>query len=146
MAGRLASRSFAKVAATVSGREVHGFWEGDDPLMVEEHADAGTPQVGADGDVIFSDSANVSAIVTLRLQESSPTHAYLQSLYDRRVANGIAPAFPFTFVDTVSSEGGSAEACKIMNRPTVGIGTNATQREWKIFAAKMQWNKITFEG
>lgn len=129
--------SMSNVAATIDGREVIGFWDGDDAVTVAQGADKGTGVIGADGSGIFSISANKSATITFRLMHTSPTHRLLMQKLRRQQALGAGiTAFPVTVIDTASNEGGAAQKCYIMTAPSDSKGTNATVREWVLWTVE----------
>ncbi|MGZ2501740.1 DUF3277 family protein [Rhizobium leguminosarum] len=131
--------SFINVSATVDGQQVQGTWDGDDALIVTQGADAGTGIVGADGSGIFSISADKSASISIKLMHTSPTHRLLsQKLKRQQALGGMASAFPFSFIDASSGEGGSADKCFIRTRPTDSKGKAAVVREWVLWTA--DWN------
>lgn len=144
--GDITTYSNKAVQASLDGRDVRGLWEGDDVISVERRSDRGTPMVGADGASIFSTSADESATIVLKLQHTSPAHAYLRSI-ERGMTKGINKIFPFSVRDTESGEGGSAAQCVISAAPTVNIGgENATERQWTLFAGSWEWNEVNFEA
>lgn len=133
--------SFINVSATVDGQQVIGAWDGDDALVVSEGADEGTGVIGADGSGLFSVSADRSATITIRLMHTSPTHRLLvQKLARQKALGGAVSGFPFSFIDTVSGEGGSADRCYVMTAPEDSKGKNATTREWVLWTAQFQKN------
>jgi len=129
--------SFKNCSVTIDGQLVIGLWDGDDVVSVAPSADKGTGLVGADGSGIFSVSANAAASITVRLMHTSPAHRLLsEKLILQQQAGGAATAFPFSVIDTVSGEGGTAEACYIQTAPTDSKGTNATVREWVLWTVE----------
>lgn len=131
--------SMVNVAATLDGQTVQGLWDGDDAIVVTRGADVGSGLVGADGSSIFSISANKSAQISVKLQHTSPTHRLLHQKLKRQQALGsVAAAFPFSFIDTGSNEGGSADRVFIMTAPVDSKGNNAVVREWVLWAG--EWN------
>ena len=123
------------VAAVLDGQRVIGLWDGDDAIEVAPGADIGSMMVGADGSSIFSQSANRSATITLRLQHTSPTHRRLQQKLARQRTEGFAiVGFPFSVVDVDSGEGGSTDQMFIQAAPTDSKGVNAQVREWTLVA------------
>jgi len=129
--------SFLNVTATLDGRNVIGFFDGDNAIEVTRGADVGSLLVGADGSSIFSQSADRSAQITLRLQHTSPTHRQLMEKEKAQRAGRLV-GFPFDFIDSLSKEGGSADKCFILQAPVDQKGTNATVREWVIVTG--DWN------
>ena len=129
---------------SLDGRDVRGLWEGDDAVSVERGSDRATSMVGADGAAIVSTSADESAIITLRLQHTSPAHERLRNI-ERAMNSGRTRKFPLSIRDTESGEGGSAAECVIVGTPSVNTGSAAAGvREWRIFAGRWQWNSVAW--
>lgn len=125
------SYSMLNVAATLDGQPVLGLFDGDDAINVEEGADVGTLMVGADGAAIFSQSADRSAVITIKLQHTSPTHRLLLQKVRMQRA-GKLTGFPFDVNDTGSGEGGTADKCFVQKAPATSKGEKATTRDWVI--------------
>lgn len=129
--------SFEETTATVAGQEIYGFFEGDDAVSVEQGASVGTGIIGADGSGIFSQSSDRSAMITLKLMHTSPTHRYLTGLLAQQrggALNGVA----FSVRDSRSNEGGACSQAFITDAATDSKGTNAGVREWKLWTADWQ--------
>lgn len=129
MPGKTSTYSALNVVATLDGLRVLGLWDGDDAIVVEPGADKGTLMVGADSESIFSQSADLSATITLRLQHTSATHRQLL----QRLAvqeQGRLGGFPFSLMDNRSGEGGACDQAFIQKAPNDQKGKNAAQREW----------------
>jgi hypothetical protein len=123
------------VAATLDGLAIRGFWDGDDAVTVEQGADVGTGLVGADGSSIFSQSADQSARITVRLQHTSPTHRQLTQKWLQQ-REGVLRGFPFDVMDKTSGVGGTADQCFIMQAPGDSKGKNATVRAWVLWTGE----------
>lgn len=136
---KVSAYSMINVSATLDGLAVRGFWDGDDAVTVERGADIGTGLVGADGSSIFSQSADKSARITLRLQHTSATHRQLLQKEKLQRA-GQMRSFPFSFIDRDSGEGGTADQCFIMQAPADSKGKNATVRAWVIWTGQYEPN------
>ncbi|MBB4063687.1 phage structural protein [Gellertiella hungarica] len=131
--------SMVNVSATLDGRQVLGLWDGDDTIVVTPGADVGTMMIGADGSSLFSQSADSSARISLKLMHTSPTHRQLIQKWKRqKQLGGAGTAFPFAFIDSTSGEGGSADKCYIQAAPADGKGKNASVREWVLVTG--EWN------
>lgn len=128
--GQTSAYSMLNVAATLDGRAVIGFFDGD-AVIVEQGSDVGTLMVGADGSSLFSQSADQSARITIRLQHTSPTHRQLVEKWKAQRA-GRMIGFPFDVIDALSKEGGSADKCFIAQAPTDTKAEEASVREWVI--------------
>ena len=126
--------SMLNVTATLDGRRVVGLMDGDNAIQTSPGADVGTMLIGADGTGLFSQSADKSATITLRLKPNSPTHRQLVELWRAQRA-GILRGFPFDVIDSGSNEGGNGTDCFITTAPDDSKGTNATVREWTIVTA-----------
>lgn len=127
------------VQATLDGLTIQGLFDGDDAITVEPGADVGMMLVGADGSSLFSQSADRSAMITLRLQHTSPTHRQLTQKLKAQQAGRVV-GFPFDVIDRTSGEGGTTDRAFIMQRPGDSKGTNATVRVWVIVTG--DWSEL----
>ena len=123
--------SYLNVSATLDGRRVIGLMDGDDAIVVSPGVDVGTMLVGADGTSLFSQTADKSAMVVIKLKPNSPTH---RQLTEKRMAQraGRIVGFPFDFIDGGSGEGGVGAEFYVQKAPDDSKGTNAVGREWTI--------------
>lgn len=126
--------SALNVAATVDGQAVQGLWEGDNAIEVQKSVDIGSLMVGVQGDAIFSQTANRSARITIRVMHTSPTHRLLMQRMQAQRA-GRVRAFSFDVLDVNNKDGGTGDKCFIGIAPTDSKGENATVREWVLLAA-----------
>lgn len=134
---QISAYSHLNVAATLDGLAVQGLWDGDDAITVEQGADVGALLVGADGSSIFSQSANKSARITIRLQHTSPTHRQLVGKWKQQRAGRLLP-FPFDIIEKNSGKGGTADKCFVMQAPTDQSGTNATVQAWVLVTGEWE--------
>lgn len=130
---------FQDVTAVINGKEVFGFWEGDDAVVVEESEDIGSLLIGADGSGVFSQFSGRGARITLRLQHGSPTHRYCTQLLAQQRSGNI-DGLPFSVRDRRSNEGGQSDAVFIVQAPSMSSGKAATVREWVFATADFQHN------
>ena len=121
--------SMLNVTATLDGVAVRGLFDGDDAITVTQGADVGTMLVGADGSSLFSQTADRSAQIMIKLQHTSPTHRQLIQRWKQQRA-GRLTGFPFDLIEKDSGEGGTADKCFIMKAPADSKGKNAVVREW----------------
>ena len=121
--------SMLNVTATLDGVAVRGLFDGDDAITVTQGADVGTMLVGADGSSLFSQTADRSAQISVKLQHTSPTHRQLIQRWKQQRA-GRLKGFPFDLIEKDSGEGGTADKCFIMKAPADSKGKNAVVREW----------------
>jgi hypothetical protein len=134
--------SMLNVVATLDGRRVIGLMDGDNAIQVSPGADVGTMLIGADGTPLFSQSADRSATITLRLKPNSPTHRQLLEKWRAQRA-GILRGFPFDIIDNGNNEGGTGTDCFVRTAPDDAKGTNATVREWVIVTGNWTPNVTT---
>lgn len=143
MAGEFTSFSFENVSVEIDGNEVSGFWEGDDPVMIERRKATGNPVVGVDGCAVVSRPVDKSRDITLRLQPNSAAHRLLTNKL-RAIANNQIQNFSISVTDTGNGEGGASASATIIEEPNISMGENATAREWKIFANDWRDNEIGY--
>lgn len=138
MAGKTAIYSALNVVGTIDGLRIVGLWDGDDAIVVEPVADKGALMTGADGESIFSQSANRSARITIRLMHTSATHrTMLQKLAVQEA--GRLDGFKLSLFDNRSGEGGATDQAFIEKAPNDQKGVNAANREWVLVCG--QWNR-----
>lgn len=133
MVKKTSAYSMLAVAATLDGLQVQGLWDGDDAIVVTEGADVGTGLVGADGSSIFSQSADNSARISIKLQHTSPTHRQLMQKWAQQRAGRVV-GFPFALKETLSGGGGVTDQAFIQTAPVHNEGKVATVREWILWA------------
>lgn len=126
--------SMLNVTATLDGRRVIGLMDGDNAIEISPGADVGTMLIGADGTGLFSQSADRSATIVLRLKPNSPTHRQLVEKWKAQQA-GVLRGFGFDVIDAGSNGGGNGTDCFIQAAPAESLGTNATVREWTLVTA-----------
>lgn len=126
--------SMLNVTATLDGRRIIGLADGDDAILVAQGSDVGTGLIGADGTGLFSQTADRSAMITIKLKPNSPTHKQLTEKLNAQRAGRLVP-FPFDLIDGTSQEGGNAPECFVQKAPDDSKGTNAVAREWVIWTS-----------
>lgn len=127
------SYSFQNVVLMIDGYRVQGFASGDDAIMVEPFEDSGVPAVGADGTALVSFSASQAAYVTIKLMLNSPFNQILINKDRQRKQGGVAKPFPISVVNTANGESGACTQAVLVVMPTRAEGSNASEREYKIF-------------
>lgn len=131
--------SMLQVVAVLDGQRVQGLWDGDDAIVVTPGADIGGLTVGADGSSIFSQSADRSVTISVKLQHTSPTNRLLEQRLKRQQSANLR-GFPFTVRDIGSNEGGSTDQCFIQTAPADSKGKMATVREWVLVSGS--WERL----
>lgn len=136
---KTSSYTAINLAVSLDGVAVIGLFDGDNAIQVDQNVDAGVGLVGVQGDSIFSQTADRSASVTLRLMHTSPTHRQLMQKWQAQQA-GILRPFAFDHMDSASGEGGSGDEFYVMRAPSDTKGTNATVREWVLWTGDYKSN------
>lgn len=78
--------SFLNLAVLVNGVQLTDWPEGDDSIKAVRRNDSASDKVGADGKMMVSISADRSGEFTFKLQQTSPSNAYLSDLAARMEA------------------------------------------------------------
>ncbi len=131
--------SMLNVTAMVDGLRVIGLWDGDDAIVVSQGADVGEMLIGADGAGLFSQSADRSATIVLKLMHTSATHRQLlQKLAQQRAGRIIG--FPFSVIEGGTKGGGSTDQAFVQVAPDDSNGNVATEREWTLVTSDWEPN------
>lgn len=125
--------SAKNVIATIDGLPVQGLFDGDNAIQVSQGSDIGTGIIGMQGDGIFSQSADKSATLTLRLLHTSGTHQLLHQKVKAQQAGILGSGFRVSVMDTGSGEGGTGEGVFVQKQPDDMKGKSATVREWVLW-------------
>lgn len=132
---QISTYSMLNVAATLDDMTIIGLFDGDDAVTVTQGADVGEMLVGADGSAIFSQSADLTVRISIKLQHTSPTHRQLTEKWLKQ-RGGQFVGFSFDVIDGGSGEGGTAAPCFIAQAPVDSKGQKATVREWVLAAGE----------
>jgi len=134
MQQRITVYSMLGVSASLDGLPVVGLYDGDDAIKVEARGPEGDWMIGADGSALFSQTADNSAAITLKLQHTSATN---RQLLEKQALqrSGVLVPFGFSVIDTNGGEGSNSGACMIFQPPSQDYGENASVREWVLASA-----------
>jgi len=123
------SYDFKKVSLIVDGRHHTGFMDGS-PIRAEQNNDGVTPHVGADGEVVFAESADQTGTITVTYKHTSPALAHVRQLYKAR------KTFPIMLDDQNDPRVrvGGTEA-RVLKMPPLERGTEVTGVEVQYFVA-----------
>ncbi len=124
--------SFVKLNIIVSGVPLSGFASGDDVVQGARREDAFSDEVGADGEMLVTQTANRSGSMTFRLQRGSDSNVLLSTLFQAQEKATVFSPIPVAVVDTVSGVqlGGTKG---YLTRPAdVTSGSAAGALEWTI--------------
>lgn len=127
-----------EVVLTLGAADIEGYAP-DAMLTLDENTDTYSMVVGTTGDVCRSKGFDRSAILTIRLMQTSPSNDILSALHnsDFRAPNG---AGVVTFSLRSSASGRfvfTAPDAWVAKPPAVTLDRGATVREWKIAIADL---------
>lgn len=138
MTSKVTTYSMLNEVAVLDGLRIIGFWDGDDAVSITPGADVGTGLIGADGSGIFSQSADKSADINIKLQHTSEAHRRLLEKLSAQ-QQGRLDGFPFSIKELKSGKGGQTDKCFIKQQPTEQAGNTASVMEWVLWA--QNWDR-----
>lgn len=132
-----------KVIAALAGTRVTGFVPGSS-IKAEYDAERTTQESGLDGEVVVSANPSQLGTVTLNLQASSPSNAFLQSKATAFKNGRYAEAFfPLRIEDLTQARLAVGAKCWVKAVPPLDAAEEAGGNEWKIGVADLD---ITHTG
>ena len=113
-------------------------WADGEFVTIEPETGAFADVCGTDGEVTRSKSNDGRATVTIKLMQSSPTNALLQTLHnlDKNTPGGVGVG-PFMLRDKQGTMLEIAEKAWIQKRPTGSWDRTAKERAWEIRCANL---------
>lgn len=134
--GRLRDYDAKKVSVIIGVQALGGFADGTF-VEVDADEDAYTKKVGADGEVTRSKSNNYAGKITVTLDQTSPSNAYLSGLAVADRINGLG-VVPVLIKDNNSGTTlFASEAGWVMKVPKAGYGKKSEDRAWVIDCAQL---------
>ena len=123
--------SFLDQVAIVSGVPLTGFAEGDDVVQGARRVEAFTDVVGADGNMLVTQTADRSGTFIFRLQRGSVSNAYLNTLFDQQERGEFeAVSVQVTNVKSGTTQNGTKG---YLQKPAdISMGNGAQALEWTI--------------
>jgi len=130
--------SFLNTVVLVNGVEITGFADGDDVIQINRRVDSGSDRVGADGNMMFSISADRSGEVTLRLLQTSSSNKYLNSLSALQ-EGGSRTFVPIvvTFQDTYRNDTATGVFGYLKRPADMTRGNTGQTQEWAIVVERL---------
>lgn len=131
-----------QVAVIVNGQEVVGFADGT-MINVARRNPRWDVDVGAQGDVVGTRSADDTAVATITLQHTSPSNALLTQIWKEQDEPGFELGFSAqdrNFEADVSTSGSNG---RITNLPDWERGGDVADVEWEIIIYD---HDVAFEG
>ena len=101
-----------KVTVSLGGRVITGF-ASDGVITLTHNEDAVTPNVGAKGDVTYSENANNSGTAAIPLMSTSASLAYIRELCAKKKA----VRFSLSDVNDADAMQVNEENCRILKMP-----------------------------
>lgn len=125
--------SFLNTVVYVNGVEISGWAEGDDVISIKRRNPSATDKIGAGGEMVVSISADRSGEFTFKLQGTSQSNKYLQSLQSLQQA-GSSTFVPVSvlFQDTYRNDIATGTVGYITKPADVSRGANMSDSEWVI--------------
>lgn len=126
-----------KVTCSLGNHIVSGF--ADDSMITIEYSGDGTSHViGADGEIVRSIDPSEMYTLKLSVQQTSPTNAYLQAMYDKDKSDGTG-TFSVNVNDILGSEKFVGETAWLTKPASFVRGKAQNNREWEIVVGKGQF-------
>lgn len=124
---------FGNVGFFINGVQITGFAKGDDVIKVRRRTPSASDEVGADGRMVVSVSSDKSGEFTIKLQQSSPSNAYLMKLLTAMEvsATGYVP-IAAKMQDMYRNDLAAGALGYIAKLPDLSRGEKATDQEWVI--------------
>lgn len=123
--------SFQDTILAVNGVEITGWADGDDVIDIDRSVDSISHKVGASGEMMISVNADKSGVVTIKLQQTSPSNLYLNSLCMLQEASGsLFVPVAVTFMDTYRNDIAAGLAGYIKKPAKMTRGQQANNQEW----------------
>tara|TARA_R110000822_G_scaffold15369_10_gene52999 strand:+ start:1254 stop:1682 length:429 start_codon:yes stop_codon:yes gene_type:complete len=119
-----------EVSINVAGHIVSGYTESSF-VDIEFGNDRITMEKGADGEVARVITEDDSAMITIRLQQTSPSNDVFSALFDADIITK-AGAFVIGVKDNLGSTTFLCDAAWITKLPSVSFSNGIEQREWAI--------------
>lgn len=120
----------SEVSISVAGHIVSGYTE-TSFVDIEFSNDRITMEKGADGEVARVINADDSAMITIRLQQTSPSNDVFSLLFDADIISK-SGAFPIGVTDNSGNSKFASDAAWFTQLPSVSFSNGIEQREWTI--------------
>lgn len=126
-----------KVTCALGRHIASGF--ADDSMITVEFAGDGTAYVqGADGEIVRSIDPSTLYTLKIKLQQTSKTNAYLQSMYEKDKDYGTG-TFSVNVVDVWGNEKFTGAVAWVTKPASFVRGKTQNDREWEVVVADGQF-------
>lgn len=130
--------SFQNTVVVINGIELTGWAEGDDAIDIKRRADSASDKIGAGGEMMVSVSADKSGEMTFKLQQTSSSNKYLNSLCQLQESNGadFTPVHVL-FQDTFRQDLASGTVGYVKKPADIQRGAQGNNQEWTIVVERL---------
>ena len=129
--------SFKNLTLLVNGVEITGFADGDDVLNAARRADSATDLIGADGKMMVSLSTDKSGEFTFRLQQTSASNKYLNSLLNLQEAFDTFIPVNVLCQDSYRNDVATGTVGYLKKSPDMTRGAGGNNQEWVIVTERL---------
>lgn len=130
------SYSAANVSLTYLGKAIVGFADGDDAIVAERSVVTMSKIVGMQGDAVFSQSADRSGTIKLKLLQNSSANEFLTAKAAANEAGALVSG-PMICTEVGSDSGFTANKCIIEGAPKISRGAGHNVVEWSFLCADL---------
>lgn len=135
----MAQYSSREVSLSFGGVPIQGFGDGT-MVSWSYDSDFTTDTIGVDGIVTASKTNDYRATVTFTLKETSVSNAVLTTFAaSRQKGTGSIGVAPLALVNTLTGEKLFAAEAWVVSYPDGEFGSEATDREWEIRCARLEY-------
>lgn len=130
--------SFQNTVMLVNGVEITGWADGDDVINIARRADSASDKVGAGGEMMVSISSDKSGEFTFKLQQTSSSNKYLNSLC--ALQEGGAKTFVpvnVLFQDTYRNDLATGTIGYIKKPTDMQRGAQGNAQEWIVVVERL---------
>lgn len=130
--------SFLNMVVLVNGQELIDWPEDDDSIQAKRRVDSASDKIGADGKMLLTISADKSGEFTFKLQQTSPSNAYLGDLL-AQMENGADTFVPINVrvQDTYRQDVATGTVGYLKKPADFTRGMNAGTQEWIVVVENM---------
>lgn len=129
--------SFANNVISLSGQKISGFDDGDDVVKCTPNAALSEGTVGADGTVVFSDSADQSYKVEITLLATVPSNLVFRAIErQQRTIGAPQRALTLSIVDLYLRDRFTATGGRLVEVAEITRGKKVSKYVWKLHFAQ----------
>lgn len=131
--------SFQNTIVLINGVEITGWADGDDLISIKRRVDSISDKVGGGGNMVISISSDRSGEFSFKLQQTSPSNAYMQNLVNtQEIAGAAFTPISITFQDIYRQDLASGSTGYIKKPAELVRGEHANTQEWGVVVESLQ--------